>query len=388
MRAITPFIQQDLRKKMVLLSGPRQVGKSTLAKSLLGEGGTYLNWDIREDQRIIRATAWDKGSSLVVLDELHKFRQWKNFLKGLIDKYQNSPPLLVTGSARLEVFRRAGDALTGRTYLFRLHPIDPAEAAKFMPGSSPKERVDRLLATGGFPEALLNPEDAPRLLNDRLDFVMREDLRDLSATSSLRTIELLIELLRERVGAGINYANIAADLSVAPATVKRWIELLERLFIVFLVHPYSTNFARGLRKEPKIYFYDCSAAYNDTGARLKNLVACSLLNYANRRRDVHGDKLELRYFRDRDGREVDFLLTRGTRIIHSIEVKSSESALHKPLAYLHSRANPLESIQLVHNLDRNLDYNGIKVRQLAQWLSGELYKEKSTDTLPQEVERS
>lgn len=373
MRSITPFIKRDLGKKMVLLAGPRQVGKSTLAKSLLGERGTYLNWDIREDQRIIRAVAWNKDSSLVVLDELHKFHKWKNFLKGLIDKHQNKPPILVTGSARLEVFRRGGDALTGRTYYFRLHPVDPAEATTFMPDSSPKERVDRLLVTGGFPEAVLDPANAPRLLNDRLDFVIREDLRDLSATSSLRTIELLIELLRERVGAGISYANLAADLSVAPATVKRWIELLERLFIVFLVYPYSTNFARSLRKEPKVYFYDCSAAYDNTGARLENLVACSLLNYAHRRRDVYGEKLELRYFRDRDGREVDFLLTIGTRVIRSIEVKRSESDLHKPLAYLNKRANPHESIQLVYNLERSLDYDGVKVRPLAPWLSEELY---------------
>ncbi|HVR74386.1 MAG TPA: AAA family ATPase, partial [Planctomycetota bacterium] len=250
MRYLVPHLRKDLREKLVLLSGPRQVGKSTLAKGLLEEEGIYLNWDIRQDKRVIRDAAWPKDASLVVLDELHKLPKWKNFLKGIMDEYGNRPPLLVTGSARLDVLRRGGDALTGRTYHYRLHPLDVAEAAGFAPKLTPSERTERLLATGGFPEAYLKPRDAQRLRNDRLEVVVREDLRDLSRTSAVHTIDLLVELLRERVASKINYSNLAGDLSVSMPTVKSWVQLLERLYMVFLVPPYARGLARGLRKEP------------------------------------------------------------------------------------------------------------------------------------------
>ncbi len=202
MRYLTPFLQKDLSRKLVLLSGPRQVGKSTLARSLLDEKGVYLNWDIRGDKRAIRDIAWRKDASLVVLDELHKLPKWKNFLKGVIDQFGNRPPILVTGSARLDLFRRSGDALTGRTFHHRLHPIDLEEAGAFLPGLSGAERLSRLLQTGGFPEAFLDPPGAERLRNDRFDVVVREDLRDLSRTSAVQALGLLIELLRDSSSSG------------------------------------------------------------------------------------------------------------------------------------------------------------------------------------------
>jgi len=221
MRYLTPFLQKDLSRKLVLLSGPRQVGKSTLARSLLDEKGVYLNWDIRGDKRAIRDIAWRKDASLVVLDELHKLPKWKNFLKGVIDQFGNRPPILVTGSARLDLFRRSGDALTGRTFHHRLHPIDLEEAGAFLPGLSGAERLSRLLQTGGFPEAFLDPPGAERLRNDRFDVVVREDLRDLSRTSAVQALGLLIELLRERVGSGISHSNLAEDLSVSMPSLKK-----------------------------------------------------------------------------------------------------------------------------------------------------------------------
>lgn len=365
MRYLTLNVGRDLRKKTVLISGPRQVGKTTFARSFLDEKGVYLNYDVRADKRLIQKASWRKDASLVVLDELHKHAKWKNYLKGLIDEFKNKPPLLITGSARLEVLRRGGDALTGRTYHYRLHPIDLEESRQFLQNQSADKRLERLLQTGGFPEAFLNPADADRLRNDRLDFVVREDLRDMSRTSSVRTIELLVELLRERVGGVVSYANLARDLSVSAPTVKSWVELLERLYIVFLVYPYHRGFARSIRKEPKVYFYDCASAFEN---RLENLVACALLKYSHFRTDALGARHQLYYFRDRDHREVDFVVTDGAKVKWCLEVKSSDIKPNSALTYLANRTKAKATLQLVRDLDKEQDLGSIQIRSLCKWL--------------------
>jgi hypothetical protein len=367
-RYLTPFVSDDVQEKLILLSGPRQVGKSTLARSLLDERGVYLNWDVRGDKKVIREAAWPKDASLVVLDELHKLPKWKNLLKGVCDEYRNRPPLLVTGSARLELFRRSGDALTGRAYHYRLHPVDVAESAAFTPELSADERVSRLLVTGGFPEAYVKPRISARLRNDRFDLVVREDLRDLSRTSAVHGLEILIELLRERVGSTISHNKLAEDLAVSMPTVKSWIELLERLYLVFIVRPYSRGLARGLRKEPKVYFFDCASAFDEAGPRLENLVACSLLKYCHLVRDTTGRDLKLYYFRDREGREVDFVITDARKVHWCIEVKTEAADLHRPLAYLSERLKPKAAFQLVQNLSRASEVGGIKIVPAAAWL--------------------
>ena len=376
MRYLTPILKKDLEKKMILLSGPRQVGKSTLGKSLMDAQSVYLNWDINKDKKMIRDQAWPKTSSLVILDEIHKFKSWKNFLKGICDEFQNRPPVLVTGSARLDIFRKAGDALTGRTYLYHLHPIDLAESRLFLAQENSRNRLERLLITGGFPEAFLNPEDAERLRNDRLDAVVREDLRDLSRVNSLSAIQLLVELLRERVGGPISLTNLGEDLSVSAPTVKSWIQLLERLFLVFKVSPFSGGLKRSLNKESKAYFYDCGAALNSKspeeieGARMENLVACALLKYRDYHRDIFGKRYELHYFRDREKREVDFVLTLNRRPHWCIEVKLSDDRLSPSLRYVHERFKPQASFQLVKNLERPKEVQGISILPVDQWLDG------------------
>lgn len=367
MRYLSPAIKRDLAKKAILLSGPRQVGKSTLAKSFLGEDGVYLNYDVREDKRLIHAAAWPRDASLVVLDELHKYPKWKNYLKGLIDAHGNRPRLLVTGSAKLDVLRRAGDPLTGRTYRYRLHPIDLEESRTFDKKSSREKRLARLMETGGFPEAFLNPADASRLRNDRLDFVVREDLRDLSRSSSVGAISLLLELLRERTGGVVSYTNLSRDLSVSVPTVKSWIQLLERLYLVFLVYPYYRGFARSIRKEPKVFFYDCGAGYEPAG-RLENLVASALLKYCHFQTDTSGKRHHLSYFRDRDGHEVDFVVLEETKVKWCIEVKSADDRPHPSLAYLAERTRPVKTVQLVLNLDRNKQFGRIQVHDLGAWM--------------------
>jgi predicted AAA+ superfamily ATPase len=369
MRYLTPRLVHDLRRKMVLLAGPRQCGKTTLAKSLLDDRGQYFNWDVLKDRKIIRDLAWPKDASLIVLDELHKAPKWKNLLKGVADEFRNKPPVLVTGSARLDAFRRAGDALTGRTYFYRLHPVDVAESKQFLPDSSLHERVQRLLQAGGFPEAFLDPSEAARLRNDRMELVTREDLSDLSRVSSWRGPADLVELLRERVGKPVNYDNLAQNLGVSAPTAKAWTELLEKLYLVFLLPPYSSNLSRSIRKDRRVYFFDCAAAYDETGgAQLENLVACCLLKFTQFRKDAFGETWSIFYLRDKEGREVDFVVTHNRRVHWLVEVKASDDDISTALKYYTQKLKPAESLQLVLNLERPQEKSGIKLLPLGRWL--------------------
>ena len=369
MRYLAREIRRDLAKKMVVLAGPRQCGKTTFAKSLLDARGQYLNWDITKDRAIIRDVAWPKDASLIVLDELHKAPKWKNLLKGVADEFGNTPPMLITGSARLDAFRSAGDALTGRHFFYRLHPIDVSESKLFLPRLSVEQRIHRLLQTGGFPEAFLNPEEAARLRNDRMDLVTREDLRDLSRVSTWRGPADLIELLRERVGKPTNYDNLAQSLGVSAPTVKSWVELLEKLYIVFLLPPYSNHLSRSIRKDRRIYFYDCAAAYDPTGgAHLENLVACSLLKFTQFRRDSIGENWELYYLRDKEGREVDFVVTFNRKVHWLIEVKATDDTVGTSLRYYSQKLQPAAAHQLVLNLHRPQERSGIRILSLGNWL--------------------
>jgi hypothetical protein len=369
MRYLLPRLQADLKRKMVILAGPRQCGKTTLAKSLLDTKGEYLNWDITRDRRIIRERSWPKDASLVVLDELHKAPKWKNLLKGVVDEFGNRPPILVTGSARLDVMRMSGDALTGRHYYYRLHPIDVEESARFLPKLDAAARVRRLLQTGGFPEAFLNPGEALRLRSERMELVVREDLVDLSRISSWRGAADLLELLRERVGKPVNYDNLSRDLGVSPPTVKNWVELLERLYLIFLLQPFSGRMTRSIRKERRVYFFDCAAAYDETGgSQLENLVACSLLKRVHYRKDTTGENWDLYYVRDKEKREVDFAMTLNRRVHQLVEVKMSDDAIGAGLRYYAERLKPNESLLLVRQLDRAREKDGVKILPLERWM--------------------
>jgi predicted AAA+ superfamily ATPase len=376
MRYLEAVIRKDLQKKMVLLAGPRQCGKTTLARSLLNDRGQYLNWDITRDRKIIRDLAWPKDASLVVLDELHKAPKWKNLLKGVIDEFDNKPPILVTGSARLDAFRRTGDALTGRHYFYRLHPIDVAESGTFLPKASADERVRHLMRTGGFPEAFLNPEEAARLRNDRMELVTKEDLRDLSRVSSWRGPAEMVELLRERVGKPVNYESLAQSLGISGPTSRSWVELLEKLYLVFLLPPYSSRLSRSIRKDRRVFFFDCAAAYDDSGgAQLENLVASSLLKFVQFKKDAAGESWGLFYLRDKEGREVDFVVTLNRTVQWLIEVKTSDGELSNSLRYYHQKLQPKESLQLVLNLDREQERSGIKIVSLARWLDAPPFRQ-------------
>ena len=260
-RYLETDILEDLNKKMVFLGGPRQVGKTTLARQLLESGGagSYFNWDYDEDRQGILKKRWRAEDTLLVFDELHKFPRWKGWIKGLYDVEGRDHRILVTGSARLDVYRQGGDSLLGRYHHWRLHPLSLDELP---PGIGAPDALARLLTVGGFPEPFLSndPRECRRWRKERFDRVLQEDIRDLESIRNIQQVRLLLDLLRERVGGLVVVSNLARDVLVAPQTAKAWIEALERMYVLFQVRPHTTDIARAVQKPPKVYFTDVADA--------------------------------------------------------------------------------------------------------------------------------
>lgn len=368
-RLIKKLIRTDLDKKIVLLSGPRQVGKTTLSKQIY-TSFDYLDFDSSEDRKIIDSLSWNRTRELVIFDELHKKKKWKSWIKGVYDTDGVRPRLLVTGSARLDVFKKGGDSLAGRHFHFRLHPFSVAELQNQI---SADECLQRLLKVGGFPEPFLNDSDdfAKRWRSTHLDRILKEDLLELEQVRNIKLIELLTDLLSERVGSPISYSSLARDLEISPHTVKKWIGILESLYVVFVVPSYSKNLARAILKEPKIYFYDVGRVKNDIGVRLENIVGLSLLKKLHHGQDVKGEKSQLYYVRDKEKREVDFLTLVDGKIIDLVEVKSGEDQLSPSLRYFAERLNPKNPVQVVLNLKREFSSKNILIRKAGDWLASQ-----------------
>lgn len=328
-RRIEPFVKKDLSSKLVLLTGPRQVGKTTLSKALLSPT-SYLNFDSVKDRKTIVSQTWDRTAGLVVFDELHKMRKWKAWIKGVYDTETRPPALLVTGSARLDIYRKGGDSLAGRHFVHRLHPVTIKEAEKAL---GTPEAWRRLVTVGGFPEPFLNGDAAyaQRWRRQHLDVVLRQDLMDLNPVRDIKSIETMVEMLRERVGSPVSYASLARDLQTTIATVRHWLELLENLYVIFSVRPYHRNVARSLLKEPKYYFYDTGAVEGGVGPRVENAVAVALKSELQFHEDTTGDAVDLCYLRDKEKREVDFLTVSGKKPRHLIEVKADDDSFSPAL---------------------------------------------------------
>ena len=307
-RYLKPNIIADLEAKIVLLTGPRQCGKTTLAKSITSSYD-YLNVDVSEDILLIKQKTWDRSKKLIIFDELHKLDHWKRLLKGVYDKEGVKPHLIVTGSAKLDAYSKVGDSLAGRYFQYRLYPFDLQELALYYDQSS-IDTFTRLMTCGGFPEPFLNGTESyyKRWQKTHNDIILRQDLIDNESVRDIKSIELLVVLLKQRVASGVSYSNIARDLDRDPNTVKRWCLILENMYIIFRVLPYHDNVARSVLKEPKLYFYDI-ALVADEGARLENLVAVSLLKHLHWLSDTQGSAVQLNYCRTKDAKEIDFLCT-------------------------------------------------------------------------------
>ena len=322
-------VERDLAKKMVFVGGPRQVGKTTLARQLLPNDQGYLSWDIPEDrERILKRELPD--AALLVFDELHKYRSWRNYLKGLYDRDRARRRILVTGSARLDFYRFGGDSLQGRYHYWRLHPLSVAELKIRRP-----KGLEQLLRLGGFPEPFFGGSEieAKRWSREYRSRLVREDLASLERVQDLGNLELLMLRLPDLVGSPLSVNALREDLQVSHKTLGHWIEILERLYAVFRIAPFGAPNIRAVKKERKHYHLDWSLV-PDLALRFENLVACHLLKWIHYEADAKGRDLELRYFRDVDGREVDFVVLEDRKPFLLIECKWADAEIAKPLRYL------------------------------------------------------
>lgn len=371
-RQIEPQIVIDLQKKIVLVAGPRQCGKTTLAKGL-GSSFDYLNYDNLDDRSDILQRKWSRDKELIIFDELHKMPKWKAWLKGIYDKEADGPSLLVTGGARLNTFRKTGDSLAGRHFYFRLHPLDLKELflAKFR--MSEAEIFKRLMTVGGYPEPFLSGElsEYKRWRQGHIDIVLRQDPADLEQVRDLRSIEILVQLLRSKVGSGISVNALATDLQKDPKTVLRWLGILEDLFVVFRLNPYFKDIARAVKKEPKYYFYDTGLVQGEDGQKPENLVACALLKECHYLSDVLGRIYQLSFLKVKGGREIDFALIPEEKEDQAmiLEVKWGDSEVSPNFKLFEGVFKNCRKIQLVQNLRKEyVSAQGVEVKKASTWL--------------------
>jgi predicted AAA+ superfamily ATPase len=340
-RYIKTSVEADLAEKMVFVGGPRQVGKTTFALSLLGEGQdesspAYLSWDALADREKIIAGWLPSGQTRVVFDEVHKYAQWRNLIKGLFDKNKSAISFVVTGSARLDYYRKGGDSLQGRYHYYRLHPFSITE----YDAHPDQATVLQMLQFGGFPEPCLKGDTRShkRWLREYSDRLIHEDLRDMEHVREVSMLELLLHHLPACVGSPLSVNSLSRLLQTAHETIERWLAIFECLYVCYRIPPFGSKKIRAVRKEKKLYFWDWSRI-PDPGPRFENMVAGHLLKYCHFIEDTQGHAMELRYIRDTDKREVDFAVLRNGVPEFAVECKSGEREASPACRYFRERTN-------------------------------------------------
>lgn len=379
-------VRDDLAEKMVFLGGPRQVGKTTFAKRLAATdypgASDYLNWDNANDRLRILHGKYANGAKLLIFDELHKYRRWKTYIKGEFDVHKDEFRFLVTGSARLDVYRRGGDSLMGRYRHYRLHPLSVAELCGagsvaepftelvFPTAPQAAAALTALLRHSGFPEPFLRQTDrALRLFHaDRTERLVREDIRDVENIRELSLLETMVALLPSKVGSPFSLNGLREDLGVSHPTAANWADILERFYYLFRVYPFQSTLIKSLRKEPKAYLWDWTQV-EGPGPRLENVVGSHLLKFVHFLRDYQGHDADLSYLRDAEGREVDFLVTVGRKPWFAVEVKTGET---KPSTHLRYFASKLKIPFCYQVTATHADFqqDGVRVMPAEKFLAG------------------
>ena len=373
-RIYTQYIKAHFAEnnQMLFLVGPRQVGKTTIAKQQQEsyEESVYLNWDDVQDrtqmlsgQRFIEEVfplnIVRDQKPLVIFDEIHKYRDWKNYLKGFYDRYSGSFDILVTGSARLDIFQAGGDSLMGRYFQYRIHPLSVGELLNperpeqdcIKSSAIEDENFDRLYTYGGFPNPFIKSSKSfsTKWNNLRSKQLFYEDIQNISNIHEVSQLEVLAELMKLQSGQLINRSSFAKKIQVTVQTVSRWIEVLERFYYCFQIKPWSKNISRSLIKEPKIYMWDWSQI-EEEGARFESFVASHLLKGVHFWNDLGLGKYGLYFLRDKDKREVDFLVCKDGKPWMIVEAKCSDKSMSKNVEHFQAQAKSTHAFQVVNSM--------------------------------------
>lgn len=386
-RYLTECVIDDLAEKMVFIGGPRQVGKTTLAQTFVAERfkqAAYFNWDNRSDRRNILASNWPGNADLLILDEIHKYKQWKSLVKGEYDTLKERYRFLITGSARLNIYRKGGDSMLGRYRYYRLHPFTMAELIGVdtmivpevmkeiqIPIPCEKETLDSLDRFGGFPEPFLKQNDRTlrRWHNEKLERLFKEDIRDVEQVRDIVQMQLLGDLLPERTGSLLSVNSLREDLDVSHRAVSRWLNILEAFYYCFRIYPFVGRNFRSLKKEAKLYLWDWSEIKNE-GIRFENCIASHLLKLIHFLQDYEGYRAGLYFLRSVEKKEVDFMVTIEEKPWFTVEVKLNETTPSPNLHYFREKLNIPYSYQVVKKTGVDMFHKGIRVISADRFLLG------------------
>lgn len=352
-------------RQMLFFSGPRQVGKTTLCEDFQD---VYYNWDNLSARTLILkgedAVAEDIGLAapqtrlpVVAFDELHHFSKWKQFLKGFFDLYGQKARVFVTGSARLDVYKKVGDSLMGRYYPYRMHPFSvgelirttlPTEDVVHELAQLPENDWNRLYEYGGFPEPFCKADKLQLRRWQRLRFeqLMRGDVPKDTEIRGLDQLEAMARILSQRSGEMLVYSSLGAEVQVNEVTIRSWVSILQSFFFGFRVTPWSKDIANSLRKTPKWYLRDWSGI-SDRGKRHETMLACHLLKSVDFWTDLGLGEYELHYIRTKQKKEVDFLVSKDGLPWMLIECKSQNRKLSPVLKEFQSKLNVPYALQVV-----------------------------------------
>ena len=356
---------------MLFIVGPRQVGKTTIAKNILSENkGIYLNWDNVEDkevildyQKIITKASSNKLSddhNIIIFDEIHKYKDWKNHLKGFYDSYADKYKIIVTGSARLDLYKKGGDSMMGRYFPYTVFPLSVKEVINnfdyntlIQKPNNPKEIYDHLYDYGGFPDPFIKQSKQfyKRWINIRKQQFFKEDIRDLNIVHEIGQFELLAYLLEKQIGSTTHSTSLARKIRVSETTIRRWLSILESNYYCFSIRPWSRNISRSLVKDPKIYLWDWSTI-EDKGARFENFIASHLKKFTSFWQELGFGNFGLFYLRDKDKKEVDFIVTKDNEPWFMLDAKYSDNqSISKSIYHFQKQLQCQNAFQVVHDMN-------------------------------------
>lgn len=383
-RYLTQYLLKDLNDKMVFVGGPRQVGKTTIAREFVAKkyaGHGYYNWDNQKDRRRIMKSDWPGDAELIILDEVHKYKKWKTFIKGEYDVLKNRYKFMITGSARLDIFRKGGDSMPGRYHYYRLHPFSLSELTNRSPEikvfdeipiNTPEKEALKVLDTfGGFPEPVTkqNMRTLRKWHNEKNSRLFREDIRDIENIRDLSNMQLLGDMLPEKAGGILSINSLREDLEVSHRAVSNWLNILESYYYHFRIYPFKGKNYRSLKKDAKLYLWDWSEI-SDDAARFENCIASHLLKLVHFLYDYEGYNAKLYYLRNVDKKEVDFLVTIDEKPWFCVEAKTNDATISSNIFYFKKKLNIPFSYQVIKKENVDMFSNGVRVVSADKFLTG------------------